>query len=91
MDAIYGLLCDLLEANSPQALGPQGNNLPRIVYIIAETFLRNALPENSSCRPRLANLIRMIQGNPQVFQSCVGGLSGEQMGALQEALRAAQA
>jgi hypothetical protein len=87
MDSVYGLLCDLLESNSVAALGPQASNLPRIVQIVAETFLRRSLADDSTVKPRLISLIRMIQNDANLFQYCYASLSAEQQNALQEALQ----
>ena len=90
MDSVYGLLCDLLESNSVAVLGPNGSNLPRIVQIIAETFARQALADDSTVKPRLINLIRMIQNDANLFQACFISLSAEQQQALQEAIQQQQ-
>jgi len=87
MDSVYGLLCDLLESNSVAVLGPQGSNLPRIVQIVAETFLRRSLGDDSTVKPRLINLIRMIQNDANLFQMCFAALSAEQQQALQDTLQ----
>lgn len=87
MDSVYGLLCDLLESNSPYVLGQEGSNLPRVVHIIAETLYRKSLADASTNRGRLLNLIRMIQNNPQMFQACVNSLAPELQQALQAALQ----
>jgi len=87
MDTVYGLLCDLLESNNSIALGPQGANIPRIVNIIAEAFARKAVPDDATCRPRLVNLIRMIQNDSNLFQACVAQLSLECQQSLQAALQ----
>ena len=87
MDSVYGLLCDLLESNSVAVLGPNGSNLPRIVQIVAETFLRQSLTEDSTVKSRLITLIRMIQNDANLFQACFNSLSGEQQQALQESLQ----
>jgi len=87
MNSVYGLFCDLLEANSPYVLGQDGSNLPKIVHIIAETFYRKSLPEDSPCKPRLLNLLRMVQGNVGLFQACVASMPPELQQSLQEVLQ----
>jgi hypothetical protein len=87
MESVYGYLCELLESNSPAALGPQGSNLPHIVRVIAEIFARNVLAETSPTKPRLVTLLRMIQANDQLFQSCFVQLSPELQQSLQGALQ----
>ncbi|CAL8124033.1 unnamed protein product [Orchesella dallaii] len=86
MDSVYGLLCDLVESDNPLALGPQGSNLPRIILVIAETFVRKALPDDSVCRPRLVNIVRMVMNNPTISQHCTAVLNPEQLAALQAAV-----
>ncbi len=87
MESVYGYLCELLESNSPAALGPNGSNLPHIVRIIAEIFARGVLAETSPTKPRLVALLRMIQNDAHLFQSCVGSLTPELQQSLQGALQ----
>jgi len=77
MDSVFGLFCELLESDSPAAIGNQGSNLPLIVRIIAETFHRKALPEDSPIRPRMIQLLHKIQGNAELIQYCFTQLSPE--------------
>lgn len=86
MDSVYGLLCDLVESDNPLVLGPQGSNLPRIVHIIAETFVRKSLNDDSACRPRLINIVRMVMSNANLSQHCSAVLSPELLAGLQAAL-----
>lgn len=90
MDAVYGLLCDLLESNSPFVLGQDGSNLPRIVHIIAETLFRKCLADDSVNLGRLVNLVKMIQNSPQMFEACVTPLAPELQQSLQAALASAR-
>jgi len=87
MDSVYGLLCDLLESNSPYALGQDASNLPNIVRIIAESLLRECFPPSHPIKGRLLNLVRMVQSNPPMFQNCVGQLSPDLQQTLQNALQ----
>lgn len=87
MDSVYGLLCDLLESNSPFVLGQNAANLPRVVHIIAEVLYRKCLADISPNKGRFINLIRMIQNNPEMFQACVSPLSPELQQSLQAALQ----
>lgn len=77
MDSVFGFFCELLESDSPAAIGNQASNLPLIVRIIAETFQRKSLPEDSPVRPRMIQLLHKIQGNVEIFQYCFTQLSPE--------------
>jgi len=82
MGSVYGFFCELLESDSPAAIGNQGSNLPLIVRIIADTFHRKAIPDDSPLRTRMIQLLHKIRGNAELFQYCVNQLSPE----LQQAL-----
>jgi len=86
MDSVYGLLCDLLESNNPLAIGPEASNLPRIVQIVTETFARDGITTEAKVRPRLIQLLKMIQGNGPLFQTCVVQLQPDLQKTLQELL-----
>jgi len=84
MESVYGFFCELLETDSPAAIGTNGAHLPMIVRIIADTFHRQALPEDSALRPRMIQLLHKIRGNAELFQYCFTQLSPEQQAALQQ-------
>jgi len=82
---VYNYLCDLVEANNPQILGENNQNLPVIMRIIAEAFHKEAVDNNISVR--MANIVRQVQGNNELFQACLAVLNEEQQGALLKALQ----
>ncbi|GBL83779.1 Importin-5 [Araneus ventricosus] len=83
---IYNFLCTLLEANNPVLLGKENCNLPRIVQIIAETFLKEAIDASSDVGKRVITLLRDIQSNTELFSICVSHLNPNQQEALRLAL-----
>ncbi|XP_063224188.1 importin-5 [Bacillus rossius redtenbacheri] len=87
---IYGYLCDLIEANHPLVLGANHENLPRILFIIAEAFAQDAISPEHPQAKRMVAVVRQIQGSGEVFQMCVGQLTTEQQQALQEVLSSSQ-
>lgn len=58
---VYGYLCDLIQANHPAVLGPNGANIPNIMAIFAEAFHRSALDQDEETKPRVLAIIRQIQ------------------------------
>jgi hypothetical protein len=87
MESVFGLVCDLLESNSPYVLGHDGANLPKVVHIIADTIYRKSLADTSPTKGRFINLLRMIQNNSQMFQVCISPLAPELQQSLQAALQ----
>jgi hypothetical protein len=83
---IYGYLCDLIEANHPTILGNQNSNIPKIIAIFAEAFSCDALPPSNEVYGRMVNITKQVQGNGQVFEACVNGLTATQKQALSNAL-----
>merc|ERR1719278_2069592 len=86
---VYGYLCDLIEANHPIILGQNNSNISRIIAIFAEAFSVEALPATNDVHKRMVNITRQVQGNAQVFDACVNGLTPTQQQGLQTALAAA--
>lgn len=60
---VYGYLCDLIEANHPLVLGPNNNNLPKLITIIAEAFFRDAISIENDVAKRMVNIVRQVQVN----------------------------
>ena len=58
---VYGYLCDLIEGNHPQILGPNNGNIPRIIAIFAEAFSVEALPATHEVHKRMVNITRQVQ------------------------------
>ncbi|KAJ7415325.1 hypothetical protein WISP_78814 [Willisornis vidua] len=57
----FNYLCDLLESNNPVVLGPNNSNLPRILGIIADGEIHEAIKHEDPCIKRLANVVRQVQ------------------------------
>lgn len=83
---VYEYLCDLVEGNHPLVLGPNNSNLPKIISIIAEALSLDALPPKHPVLTRLANIVKQVQGNTQMFEACVGSLNDAQKQALRDAI-----
>lgn len=58
---VYGYLCQLIENNHPIVLGPNNSNIPRLIAIMAEAFLRDAIPAEHEVKQRMLHIIRQIQ------------------------------
>jgi len=83
---VYGFLADLIESNNPHILGANNSNLPRVIAIIAEALAVDVLPPEDLARQRLVNLIKEVQRNGAVFETCVSGLTEPQKRAVQEVI-----
>lgn len=84
---VYGYLCDLIESNHPVVLGPNNTNLPRLVGIMAEAFSKEVIEPTKEVGVRMTNIVRQIQSNETMFQSCIAALTPEQQQALSSALQ----
>lgn len=84
---VYGYLCDLMEANHPVVLGQNNLNLPKLVGIMSEAFFREAVDPTKPVGVRMCNIVRQVQLNETMFQTCVASLSPDQQQALHNALR----
>ena len=51
----------LFYRNDPMILGENNGNLPRIVFIIAETFVKEAISTDTDVAKRMINIVRQIQ------------------------------
>lgn len=83
---VYGYLCDLIEANHPVVLGPNTSNIPKLVGIMAEAFSKEVVEPSDTVGIRMTNIVRQIQGNETMFQTCISALTPEQQKALSSAL-----
>lgn len=83
---VYGFLCTLLEQSNPMLLGPENCNLPRIVMVMSETFVHEAIKLDSDVGKRMITLLRVIQNNAEVFSECIRHLTPCQQEALQKVL-----
>ncbi|KAL4704553.1 hypothetical protein ACJJTC_016104 [Scirpophaga incertulas] len=81
---VYGLVCELA-ASGHAALGAPGAP-QHVVRALAEAFLRDAVPPEHAVRPQMVALLRQIQTNAELFNSCLMQLSNEHKEALQLAL-----
>lgn len=84
---VYGYLCDLIENNHPVVLGPNNTNLPRLVGIMAEAFSKEVIKSTQPVGIRMTNIVRQIQSNDTMFQTCIAALTPEQQQALSSALQ----
>ncbi|KAK2573809.1 Importin-5 [Acropora cervicornis] len=83
---VYGYLCDLIEGNSPLALGENNKNLPRILQIFAEVFVHDVLSDDETARKRVLSITRQIQSAGDMWTACVGQLTEDHQEALKKAL-----
>jgi len=58
---VYGYLCGLIESHHPLVLGPNNSNIPSLIRIIAEAFLRDAIDRTHSVAQRMIMIVRGIQ------------------------------
>ncbi|XP_071839523.1 importin-5-like [Apostichopus japonicus] len=84
---VFGFVCDLIEGNNAVILGPNNSNLPMVLAVFAETFIKEGLKEDEEVLRRCAMIVRQIMSNSEVWSTCVGQLSVQQQQALAEALR----
>uniref|UniRef100_A0A0N4ZZG2 TOG domain-containing protein n=1 Tax=Parastrongyloides trichosuri TaxID=131310 RepID=A0A0N4ZZG2_PARTI len=85
---VYGYLCDLIESNNPHVVG---DNLPRLVFIITEAFVKGAFADSNEAeetKQRLMNILKSLKENQELFSAVVSaaGLNEEQKGFLQGSL-----
>lgn len=84
---VYGYLCDLIEGNHPIVLGINNANIPKLVGIIAEAFSKEVVEPTVPVGIRMTNIVRQIQSNETMFQTCIAALTPEQQQALSSALQ----
>uniref|UniRef100_A0A1I8IFD4 Importin-5 n=1 Tax=Macrostomum lignano TaxID=282301 RepID=A0A1I8IFD4_9PLAT len=80
---VYGFLCDLIERNDPNILGPNNQNVPRILAIIGECLYREALDEDKPTAARIVAIARQVLANPEAVKACWPQLTEQQQAALQ--------
>uniref|UniRef100_A0A674HVH8 Importin 5 n=1 Tax=Taeniopygia guttata TaxID=59729 RepID=A0A674HVH8_TAEGU len=85
----FNYLCDLLESNNPIVLGPNNSNLPRILGIIADGEIHEAIKHEDPCTKRLANVVRQVQTSRGLWTECISQLNADQQAAIQELLNSA--
>lgn len=73
-----GYLCDLIAANHPTILGANHANLPRILSIFAETFMKEAIETDTEVAKRMIEIVKQcLQGQTEIAQMCISQLSQE--------------
>jgi len=58
---VYGYLCKLIESHHPLVLGQNNSNIPSLIRIIAEAFLRDAIDRTHTVAQRMIMIVRGIQ------------------------------
>lgn len=58
---VYGYLCKLIENHHPLVLGANNTNIPTLIQIIAEAFLRDAIDRTHAVAQRMIMIVRQIQ------------------------------
>ena len=58
---VYGYLCDLVEANHPAVLGANNANLPKVIQIMADALMMDAMPMGHEVKTRVINLCKQVQ------------------------------
>uniref|UniRef100_A0A2S2Q881 Importin-5 n=1 Tax=Sipha flava TaxID=143950 RepID=A0A2S2Q881_9HEMI len=58
---VYGYLCKLIENHHPMVLGSNNSNIPSLIRIIAEAFLRDAIDRSHAVAQRMIMIVRQIQ------------------------------
>ncbi|OWR47024.1 importin-5 [Danaus plexippus] len=81
---VYSLLCELAAGGHPALATPDA---PRhVIATLAEAFLRDAVPNDNPVYAQMVALVRQIQTNAELFNSCLMQLSNDHKEALKVAL-----
>jgi hypothetical protein len=80
---IYSFLCDLIEMGNATIIGHNHSNLPHILAVMAEAFVRESLKKENELIERMVKIITQIKGNAEIYQQCISRLSESQQQALQ--------
>jgi len=80
---IYSFLCDLIEMGNATIIGRNHSNLPHILAVMAEAFVRESLKKENELIERMVKIITQIKGNAEIYQQCISRLSESQQQALQ--------
>lgn len=83
---VYGYLCQLIENHHPLVLGPNNSNIPTLIKIIAEAFLRDAIDRSHAVAQKMIMIVKGIQANQELFNASLAVLNPEQMKMLQSLL-----
>ncbi|XP_038209407.1 importin-5 [Zerene cesonia] len=81
---VYSLLCELASSGHAALATPDAPQ--RVIAVIAEAFLRDAVPNDNPVFAQMLALVRQIQGNAELFNSCLMQLSNDHQEALKLAL-----
>lgn len=83
---VYGYLCDLIESNHAIILGVNNSNLPKIISVMLEVFVRESVKKDHVVATRMILIIRQVQKSNELLQGCISQLTKEQQVALYEIL-----
>ncbi|CAG4963657.1 unnamed protein product [Parnassius apollo] len=81
---VYSLLCELAASGHAALATPDAPQ--RVIATLAEAFLRDAVPVENPVYAQMVALVRQIQSNAELFNSCLMQLSSEHQEALKVAL-----
>ncbi|XP_045761353.1 importin-5 [Maniola jurtina] len=81
---VYSLLCELVASGHAALATPDAPQ--RVIAALAEAFLHDAVPDDNPVFAQMVALVRQIQSNTELFNSCVMQLSTEHKEALKVAL-----
>lgn len=84
---VYTLLCELVSSGHPLLATPDAP--PRILAILAEALLHDAVSNDNPAYALIIALIKQIQSNVEMFNTCLQQLNMDQKQALQDALSVA--
>jgi len=79
-------LCDLIESNNPVIIGQDNANIPNVIKLFADAFTRSSIEVNSLVGQRMVLILRHVQTNPAIFQTCMTTLTNEERHSLANAL-----
>lgn len=82
----YGYLCDCVEANNEIILGANHSNIPRIIQVIVDCFIRDGIDMENLVAKRMINICKHVQSNDQMMQGCLTMLAADQKECLQRLL-----
>ncbi|CAH2099620.1 unnamed protein product [Euphydryas editha] len=81
---VYSLLCELVASGHAALATPDAPQ--RVITMLAEAFLHDAVPNDNPVFAQMVALVRQIQSNAELFNSCLMQLSSEHKAALNVAL-----
>jgi len=82
----YGYLCDCVESNNEIILGVNHCNIPRIIQVIIDCFIRDGIDMENLVAKRMINICKHVQSNEQMMQGCLSILAADQKECLQRLL-----